>query len=81
MQRKLWDIPVIRLKNLIDAILQMGRARIAADRARESALPSSIRERIEGRRKSSPPLNPMDVAFCELDMGGAQALLALLDTA
>jgi CheY-like chemotaxis protein len=61
MQRKLWDIPVIRLKNLIDAILQMGRARIAADRARESALPSSIRERIEGRRKSSPPLNPMDV--------------------
>jgi CheY-like chemotaxis protein len=78
-QRKLRDIPVVTGKSLADAMLKMGEAKIAADRAMESALPSSIRERIEGRRKSSPPLNPMDVAFCELHMGGAQALLALLD--
>ncbi len=80
IQRKLRDIPAIRLKNLIHAMLQIGQTKIAADRERESALPSSIRERIDGR-KSSPPLNPMAVAFLELDMGGAQVLLALLDAA
>ncbi|MGA7767892.1 MAG: response regulator [Candidatus Sulfotelmatobacter sp.] len=83
MQRKLPDIPVIKLKNLIDATLTMGSAKIAADRARESALPGSIRERIEERRKRHPsvPLTPMDMAFCELQTRGAQALLDLLDAA
>jgi len=83
IQRKLRDIPVMRLKNVIGAMLTMGRAKIAADRARESALPSSIRKKIKERRKhsSSPPLTPMDMAFFELHIGGAQALLDLLAAA
>jgi CheY-like chemotaxis protein len=81
IQQELRDIPVMTGKSLAGAMLKMGKVKIAADRAMVLALPSSIRERIEGRRQSSPPLNPMDVAFFELHMGGAQALLALLDAA
>lgn len=69
VQRELRDIPVMTGKSLADAILNTGQAQIAADRTMVSALPGFIRERIEGRRKSSPPLNPMDVAFFKLHMG------------
>jgi len=83
LQPRLQGIRVIRLKNLIAAMLRIGRDKIAADRARESELPSSIRKRINERRKHSPSevLTPMQRSFCELSFGGAQSLLDLLDTA
>ena len=78
MQRKLKGIPVIRLKRLIDSMLKIGRAKIAAAREREPSLPDSVRKRF---REMTDRWTPMEQAFSELSSGGAQSLLDLLDAA
>ncbi len=45
MQRKLQGIAVIRLKKLIDAMLRIGHAEIAAARAKEPSIPERFRQR------------------------------------
>lgn len=47
IQQELRDIPVMTGKSLAGAMLKMGKVKIAADRAKESALPRFIRERID----------------------------------
>jgi DNA-binding NtrC family response regulator len=59
MQRKLQGIPVIRLTRLMNAMLEMGRAKIAADRAREPSFPSSFRQRY---REMTARWTPMERA-------------------
>ena len=78
MQRKLQGIPVIRLKKVIDTMLKLGQAKIAAARAREPSLPSAFRKRF---REMTDRWTPMEQAFCELSSGGAQSLLDLLHAA
>ena len=78
MQRKLQGIPVVRLKKLIDAMLRVGQAKIAAARERAPSLPDSVRKRF---REMTDRWTPMEQAFCELSFGGAQSLLDLLDAA
>jgi CheY-like chemotaxis protein len=78
MRRKLQGIPVVRLKKLIDAMLRVGQAKIAAAREGEPSLPSSVRKRF---REMTDLWTPMEQAFSELSSGGAQSLLGLLNAA